>query len=202
MLDDSDLALEHLRWLTTRRQRVKEYDRALAERDRAQLNIIKAQIDQAEAQVALFAEQLRRARLVAPFDGVIVAGDLSQSVGASVERGQQLFEIAPLDSYRVILEVDERDISDVTIGQTGTVLLSSLIDTPLAFTVDNVTPVAEAREGRNYFRVEATLDDATGRLRPGMEGVGKTTIERRRLIWIWTHRLVEWVRIKSWAWWP
>ena len=207
VLDDSDLALEHLRWITTRRQRVKEYERALAERDRAQLNIIKAQIEQADAQVALFAEQLGRAQLVAPFDGVIVAGDLSQSVGASVERGQQLFEIAPLDSYRVILEVDETDIAALTVGQTGTVLLSSLIDTPLGFTVDNITPVAEASEGRNRFRVEARLDDvngrlARGRLRPGMEGVGKANIDRRRLIWIGTHRLVDWARIKVWAWWP
>jgi hypothetical protein len=42
---------------------------------------------------------------------VVVKGDLSQSLGAAVERGNVLFELAPLDSYRVIMKVDERDIT-------------------------------------------------------------------------------------------
>jgi hypothetical protein len=32
--------------------------------------------------------------------------------------------------------------------------------------------------------------------------VGKITIDRRKLIWIWTHELVDWLRLKLWAWWP
>ena len=33
---------------------------------------------------------------MAPIPGVIVSGDLSQAIGAPVERGQVLFELAPL----------------------------------------------------------------------------------------------------------
>src|SRR5690606_3824216 len=99
-LDDRDLSLERLRWSTTHRQRLAEYDRALAERERAEANIIKAQIDQAVAQIELLDEQLARTRIVAPFDGILVSGDLSQAVGSAVERGQELFKITPLESYR------------------------------------------------------------------------------------------------------
>lgn len=35
-----------------------------------------------------------------------------------------------------------------------------------------------------------------------MEGVGKITIDRRPLAWIWTHDAMEWVRLKLWAWLP
>ena len=201
-LNDKDLALERLRWSTTRRQRLTEFDRALAERDRADINIIKAQIDQAEAQIALLDEQLARVKLTAPFDGIVVAGDLSQSIGASVSRGEELFQVAPLDAYRVILQVDEGDVANIAAGQSGTILLSSIPNEPLAFTVERVTPVAEAREGRNYFRVEARLDQASERLRPGMEGVAKTSVEQRLLIWIWTRRLIDWTRLALWKWIP
>lgn len=201
-LDDKDLALERLRWSTTRRQRLTEFDRALAERDRADINIIKAQIDQAEAQIALLDEQLARVKLVAPFDGIVVAGDLSQSIGASVTRGEELFQIAPLDAYRVILEVDEGEVADIAAGQTGSLLLSSIPEEPLPFTVERVTPVAEAKEGRNFFRVEARLDGASERLRPGMEGIAKTQVEERLLIWIWTRKLIDWTRLSLWKWMP
>jgi hypothetical protein len=35
-----------------------------------------------------------------------------------------------------------------------------------------------------------------------MEGIGKITIDRRKLIWVWTHTAVDWVRMQIWRWWP
>jgi len=201
-LDDKDLALERLRWSMTRRQRQTEYSRALAARNRADTNIIRAQIEQADAQIQLLDEQITRTKLAAPFNGIVVSGDLSQSVGASVQRGEELFKIAPLESYRVILEVDESEITDLQVGQVGHLLVSSIPEEPLAYRIGKITPVTEAREGRNYFRVEADLLDANERLRPGMEGVAKTHVERRLLIWTWTYKLIDWLRLKLWAWWP
>jgi RND family efflux transporter MFP subunit len=201
-LDDRDLVLEHRGWVTVRRQRLREFDRALAEGGRADLNVIRAQISQAEAQIALLEERLSRTKLKAPFDGLIVSGDLSQSIGAAVERGEVLFEIAPLNAYRVILEVNETDVDEVAAGQAGTLVLSSFPEQPLSFLVERLTPVAEAKEGRNFFLVEGSLATPSVRLRPGMEGVGKINIDRRRLIWIWTHELVDFLRLLIWRWWP
>jgi hypothetical protein len=50
--------------------------------------------------------------------------------------------------------------------------------------------------------VEAHLENSSERLRPGMEGFGKISIDRRKLIWIWTHELIDWVRLKLWTWIP
>ena len=201
-LDDRDLSLERLRWSTTHRQHLAEYDRALAERQRAEANIIRTQIDQAAAQIELLDEQLTRTRVVAPFDGMIISGDLSQSVGATVERGQEFFKITPLDAYRVILEVDDGDIEHIQVGQTGTLRIASIPEDPLNFTVERITPVSEQSDGRNFFRVEARLHRITERIRPGMKGVAKTNIEERRLIRIWTEGLVDWIRLMLWKWLP
>jgi hypothetical protein len=133
---------------------------------------------------------------------VVVSGDLSQSLGAPVEMGDLLFEVTPLDSYRLMLEVDERDINQVELGQRGDLVLSAFPQTRTPFTVSKITPVSTSEEGRNYFQVEATLDEMSPRLRPGMEGFGKIEIDRRKLIWIWTHDMIDWIRLKVWSWWP
>jgi hypothetical protein len=75
-------------------------------------------------------------------------------------------------------------------------------DTLFPFTVSSITPVNLAKEGRNSFRVEAQLEHATERLRPGMEGVGKILIGERKLVWIWTHSLTDWLRLWAWTWLP
>ncbi len=201
-LDDKDLRLQAKRWSSQRSQLSGQYREALANHERAQAQMLKARIEQAEAQLALTDEQLRRTKLIAPFDGLIVVGDLSQQLGGSVQRGEVLFEVAPLDEYRIVLQVDERDIGDVIQGQRGNLVLSSLPDARLDFTISKVTPVSTASEGRNYFRVEARLDGPTDRLRPGMEGIGKINVEPRRLIWIWSHELVDWLRLWFWSWRP
>lgn len=202
-LDDRDLRVERVRLAAHGDQLARQYREAMAKRDRAQTRIISAQIDQAEAHLALIDEQLSRTDIVAPFDGVIVSGDLTQSLGAPLERGQVLFEVAPLDSYRVVAQVDERDIAGVRSGQHGALVLSSMPGESYPFVVEKITPVNTAKEGKNFFRVEARLDAHTAeRLRPGMEGVGKIYIDERRLIWIWTREMMNWLRLKLWTWMP
>ncbi|SEG48220.1 HlyD family efflux transporter periplasmic adaptor subunit [Marinobacterium lutimaris] len=201
-LDDRDLTLERLRLITAERQSQAEYDRALAEGNRAEANIIRAQIDQAQAQLSLIDEQLSRTRILAPFDGIVVSGDLSQSVGISLERGQELFQIAPLDSYRVVLEVDERDIQNIQPQQQGILRVSAMPETELPYQVERITPMAMQQEGRNFFRVEAQLSTENSDLRPGMEGVARTDIDRRLLIRIWGEKTLNWIQLALWRWLP
>jgi RND family efflux transporter MFP subunit len=201
-LDDRDLKLERLKWSSQKEQYAKQYNLAMAQHNAAQVKITAAQVAQADAELALIEDQLARAHVLAPIDGVVVSGDLSQSVGAPAERGQVLFEVAPLSAYRVVLQVDERDAAEVVVGQRGKLALSAFPTRPLPFTVQKITPVSAAREGRNYFRVEATMEHAPPQLRPGMEGVGKIEIGERRLIWIWTHGAVDWLRLIIWSWLP
>lgn len=201
-LNREELTLERLRWSTRRRQYLTEYDRALAEGERAEAKIHQAQAAQAEAQMALLDQQLARTELTAPFDGIVVEGDLSQEVGGAVERGEELFQVAPLDSYRVILEVGEGDIDSVEEGQSGTLVVASMPQQPLDYTIERITPISEQSEGRNFFRVEASLDETNARLRPGMEGVAKTEIEERLLVRNWTQNLVDWLRLAAWKWLP
>lgn len=200
-LDDRELLLEQQKWSSELEQGDRKYRDALSKQDRAQARILAAQVAAAEAQLSLVQDKLARASLLAPFDGVVVSGDLSQMLGSPVEQGKLLFEVAPLDAYRVVLKIDDRDMRDVAVGQPGTLMLSGIAGESQPLVVTNIA-TSEAAEGHNYFRVEAKLVNAPPRLRPGMEGVGKVEVGQRTLIWTWTHRLTDWLRLLLWEWSP
>jgi hypothetical protein len=197
-LDDRDLRLEQTRLTSEREQLLRKHRQALAKQERSTVVVIAAQINQVDAALSLIGEKLARATLVAPFDGVVVSGDLNELIGTPVELGKVLFQVAPLDAYRVILEVDERDIAHVALRQEGELTLSGIPNQYMELSVQQITPVSTIKEGRNYFRVEARLHRPPEGVRPGMEGVGKIVIGDRRLIWIWTHSAIDWLRLAAW----
>ena len=200
---DRDLKLERARWSSEREQASRRYQVAMAAADRSAMAVLAAQVNQAEAQLALAEEKLARATLIAPFDGIVVSGDLSQQIGTPVEQGKLLFEIAPLADYRVVLQVDDRDMARLATAQRGELVLASLPDLNLPITVTTITPVATQRDGRNVFRVEAQIEGGNpARLRPGMEGIGKVGVGQHSLLWIWTHGFTDWLRLTLWNWMP
>lgn len=201
-LEDKDLKLEEVRWESELEVAQRKEQEAMANGERVALRMASAQANQARAQLRLVQEKLSRVQVVAPLEGVVVRGDLSQKLGSPVEQGEVLFELAPLDAWRVILNVDERDIANVHEGKDGELVLTSLPGQAFPFRVKKVTPVSVAEEGRNYFRVEAELRQEAPKLRPGMEGVGKVAVAQRSLLWIWTHRLSDWIRLTLWQWAP
>ncbi|MFC3616291.1 efflux RND transporter periplasmic adaptor subunit [Lutimaribacter marinistellae] len=201
-LDDSDLRLEELRWRSEIDRLISQAREAQAQYDRAQVALLEAQLSQARAQLALAQAELERTRLIAPIDGVIVSGDLSQKLGAPVQLGEVLFEIAPPDRYRVDIYVDERDLPHVETGQPGRLSLAGQPSEGVPFATTRITPIAEIRETRNTFRVEGLLDTTPVGLRPGMEGVAKIEVGRELMVWVWSRRLIDWVRRTLWTWQP
>jgi biotin carboxyl carrier protein len=201
-LYDKDLELERVKWSSEKKKLEREYRQAMAEHDSAKVTILKSRLDQTIARLSLAEDNLARTRVTSPMTGIVIAGDLTQSLGAPVERGDTLFQVAPLDSYRVMLEVDERDVRQLSPGQSGRLALVGLPNQHLPFEVERITPIATTTEGRNFFTVEAQLELHPDLLRPGMKGIGKIDIGTRKLAWIWSHRLIEWFRLWTWTWTP
>lgn len=201
-LEDRDLKLEQQKWYSEREQYLRKLREAVANHEMSEVQILSAQVQQADAQHALVTDRINHVEITAPFDGVIISGDLSQLIGSPVELGKQLFEIAPLQAYRVILQVDEGEMRHVQLGQPGQLMISGIVGEPIPLHVSKVTPMATARDGRNFFRVEAGLDQVPAQLRPGMEGVGKISVGERRLWWVLTHTFTDWLRLTLWDWLP
>ena len=197
-LNDDALRLERRKIASQILQSQQEYDNALANANRALAAIANEKVDQANIQLRLIEQQITRTQLIAPTDGIIISDDISQSLGAPVKQGQILFEIAAAQGYLVQLFVDERDIAALEVGQTGHIKLTSLPADVFEFTLKTITPISEVRNGRNFFRVEASLESESPILRPGMTGPGKILAGRHLLGWIWFHDIWYWLRLKLW----
>jgi RND family efflux transporter MFP subunit len=197
---DEDLKLEMRKAQSEVAQLENSYGVALVKNDRAEIGMLQARLEEARAKLALVESQLDRVRLTAPFDGVVITGDLTQSLGAPVKKGEALLTLAPEHDYRVMLEVDERDIGELTLGQKGHLALTALPGDAMPFDVSRITPVATPGAGRNYFEVEAKLAGKRVDLRPGLQGVAKVDAGSRSMLWILTHRVYGWLRLALWSW--
>ena len=201
-LEDQDLKLEREKWQSEIAQLDKQYREAMSKDDAAQIVVAGSKLEQARSQLALAQLQLVRSALKAPFDGVLISGDLSQSIGMPVKRGQELMTVATDRTFRIVVEVDEQDIGALAVGQTAHVLFATLSEA-VPFTVSRISPVASAVEGRNVFEVEGRRnDDAAGSasdsLRPGLRGVAKIDIAASHLGLVWWHRARTWLRALVW----
>lgn len=198
-LSSQDLELERTRRESELRQHENGYRAALARNDRTQMVISQSRAAEAQALLTLAQTQLERSRLVAPFDGIVIKGDLTQNLGAPVQKGEVLMLLAPGDSFRLIVEVDEGDIGSVRPGQKGQLALASRPAEPLRFTTRRIVPVATAADGRNYFEVEGAPDAQQANLRPGLTGVAKIEVGSRSLAWLLFHRAADWLRLALWT---
>jgi RND family efflux transporter MFP subunit len=198
-LDDRDLQLEQTKWQAEAELADRRLREAMARGQPVDVRLTQAMAEQAHAELAVVESKLSRVVLTAPFDGVVVRGDLSQQLGAPVEQGKVLFEVAPLDAYRVVLKVDERDIVHLKNGEAGELVLAGLPGDRFQIKVNKVAPVAIPEDGHNTFRVEAEVHGAGDRVQPGMEGVGKVLVGEHSLLWLGFHRLIDWGRYTAWT---
>lgn len=201
-LDDRDLQSERRSLVAEEAELSKQHRQAVALLDHGEAKVVEAQLAQTRAGLALIEDKLARTELRAPLDGLVISGDWSRSLGVPVSRGELMFEIAPLDDYRVAIQVSDREIAGLAAGQQGELILTALPRQPVQLSVSDITTLAAEEPGEPAFRVEAEVADDAPELRPGMEGVAKVTVGERRRWWIWTHALTDWLRLQLWRWLP
>lgn len=168
-----------------------DYAKARVAQVQAQLRAAQANIDFARASLQAIAQQVEASRsdlaraedllgktvIRSPIDGVIVK--LNVEVGERAVPGIQsnpiatLMTIADLRVIEAELKVDETDIVNVVLGQTGRVLVDALPETALTGKVTEIgnSPIAGSgtgtQEGKD-FKVVLRLEDPPESIRPGM----------------------------------
>lgn len=183
----------------------------------AQAEIAALERDAAKEEANELKYKIEQATIKAPFDCIVLRGELSDRQDAPVQKGDVLFEIAQSDPEhptRIAVEgelhVPDRDIQEVKriYDQQREGLLKRDVDGEIAttsfpsdgfeFKIRRIVPMGEPKEGENAFNVYVEIENPPGWMFPGESGEARINIEKRRLAWIWTHRLVDWVKLKLW----
>ncbi|MFO8027184.1 MAG: efflux RND transporter periplasmic adaptor subunit [Opitutales bacterium] len=197
-LDDSDLKIQHAETQAEIRRHRAEAELAEAEGNLAELRVARAQLNQAEARLDFFQYQLERSEVKAPFDGVVVQGDLRERIGAPIEQGEVLLQVSQLEGLYLEIRLPERDIDLIEGYRTGQVVFASRPDLQFPITVEMISPAAQPDGEGNTFVLRARLMEDADWLRPGMSGVARLDAGDRTLAWRATHRIIDFIRMRFW----
>jgi len=198
-LDVRDLLLEEAGAAAEQTRLLGEVEKASAADKPAEMQIARAQAEQARVRLELIQLRRSQAEIVAPFDGVVVEGDLKKRIGAAVKQGDVLLRLARTDRMYVECSVNERDIRELRAGFAGEIAFASAPKHSRAVRITRIEPAAQVKEAGNIFAVRCGVDGtAESWWRPGMSGVAKLEIGRRTILWALTHRTVDFLRMQLW----
>lgn len=193
-----DLALQREQLLAERAVLKRRQDRARAEDKPVEVLLAAAEDDLARAKLGIVDRRIAQAVVRAPFDGVVVFGDIREMVGAVLARGDALFQVAPLDDFVLELEVPDASSADLRSDLAGFFATSARPGQTTRFTVVRVLTRSQLRGTRNVFVAQADITDGFDWLRPGMEGVAKIEIGSRPVWWILSHRVSDYLHLHFW----
>src|SRR2546422_57997 len=150
----------------------REAEKARATNGLAEMRVALALADQSQARLGLVRYRLAESTLKAPFDGVIVEGDLRERLAAPVKQGDALMKIARIENLYVEAEVNERDVHEILGKQRGEIAFVSQPKRKFPVRILMLEPAAFPRRDGNVFLVRCEFEKGVENWwRPGMSGL-------------------------------
>jgi multidrug efflux pump subunit AcrA (membrane-fusion protein) len=174
----------------------KRRDQALAAENMPETQLAALEIATLEVERDLLHYQRDHLTIRSPIDGLVLTGDLDESEGVPVQRGQRLFDIAPIRSFNVRLAVPASEVRHVAPGMEVRIRLEAETDFRKITTLETIEPVSSIHESKNVFLGTTTLRESGDALRPGMRGKARIVAGSKRLGWILFHRPLDWLRLR------
>lgn len=199
-LDTKELLLKESQETARKISFAHEVEKNRAKEAFADMQIAQSRFKETQTELDRIRYYLDQADLRAQFDGIVVEGDKRELIGAPVSQGDVLLKIARIDAMYAIIKISEKDIDQIVQGAKGRLMLLSRPNDVFDITIDKLVPMAEVdqREG-NVFVIRVAIDgEPRSWWRPGMSGVAKINAGERKIIWILTHRLTEFLRMYFW----
>ena len=156
-----------------------EWDQASNSHESSRVSVATAQEEVARSQAMLdgAADNVRKCRFAAPFDGVVSALNVEKGenvvTGTMNNPGTEILTVSDLSRMLVRADVDETDIVDMTIGQKAKITVDALPDTFFWGSVSEIGNTAKRSitstvEGQTNFEVKVVFDVDVPQVRPGM----------------------------------
>ncbi len=140
----------------------------------ADIAIAEAGVEQARIALLGAEENLAKATITAPFDGLITAVNITEG-----EMGSgALFQLMS-DDFQVVLGVDEIDVGDISMGQEATITLETWPDDEILGEVTAIAPSANSGSSVVSYDVTLTLDESALPILAGMTANAKLVTSSR-----------------------
>ena len=140
---------------------------------KSQLGVLAGRVEERRAEAESLREQMLRARVLAPQEGVVLMDDPVDWIGKPVSIGERIMRIASLNDIEVEAWVSMADAIVMEPGDPVKLYLSASPLAPVSASLRYMSHDAIQRpDGTLAYRVRATLDESTSH-RVGLKGTAK-----------------------------
>lgn len=199
LMDTSELELNKAELAATVQRYISEAQLARAEATPAQMHIAIAQAEETKAALQKVQFNLDMATVKAPEKGVVLEGDIRDRIGSPVTRGEALLKLSPLEGMYAELRLPESEATRVAAGSTGEAAFESRPEERFSIVVSGIEPLAVPEEKGNMLVIRTRFTgEPAAWWRPGMSGVVRIDCGKRPLLWIYTRRAIDYLRMRFW----
>jgi biotin carboxyl carrier protein len=178
---------------------LKKRDAALATRAAGNAGLADIEMQQAQRRIESIEDHLRRLEIRANAAGVVVQGDWHRNVGMPVTLGQNLFEVAELESMTAEVRLNATDLGQISVGDVVSVRSDASGVASFHGKISRIEPRATVIDNSAVFIADVVIRDPSLRLRPGMKASAQITAGWRTLGWLLFERPYRWIA-NQWIW--
>jgi len=199
-LNKTELRLQEADLLAQEQDNRREIQKAQAAHELAEMRIQKARLAQTIAKLKSVRYKLSIASIRCAADSaVIIEGDPQKRIGAPVNQGTELFQLASIENIYVEIDVSELEIKNIGLDSEGLLAIKSRPSLLHRFRTERISPTATVKDQENVFSVRGEFIHGTPPwFRPGMTGIAKIHAGKKTLWWILSHQAIDFLRIKLW----
>lgn len=131
--------------------------------------------------------------------GVVFGEELPRLTGQFFQKGAEICRVADTRQLLVRIQVPEREIGDVRAGHTVRLKARAFPDQTFYGTVTKIGGESETdASGQTIYRVEMTIENGEGMLRPGMTAFARIDFDRQMIGRILLHKIKQTLRPELW----
>jgi len=160
---------------------------------------MRAFIETLEQRLDLLQRRQARLELVTPRVGTVFGEELPRQVGQYFPKGAEICRVAETHQLLLRLQVPETEIGDVRVGDPVRLKARAFPDQLFRGVVSKIGGESEPDEHRRMtYRVELTIENRAGLLRPGMTAFARIDFDRQMIGRILLHKLKQALRPELW----
>ena len=155
----------------------------------ASFEIANSQLEQAKANLDSRKDELDKARIMSPQDGIVtrIYKEVGEMAVGGMFQADNLMIIADLSRMEVIIDVNENDVVSVSIGDTTEIEIDAFTDTLFYGVVSEIAHMSEvagmgSQQQVTNFQVKVRMLNVPKGTRPGMSATADIITEKKENI--------------------
>jgi len=153
------------------------------------IKLVEMETDEARINLDLAKEELNKAIIIAPFDGVVT--DIDMKTGERISAAAQVISVVDPTNIEMNGAIDEIDVSRVELGQEAIITLDALPGKDVKGKVTFMSRAGTVQSGVVSYKTIISMENPDEELRDGMSSTAEIIIERYDNVLLISNRAIR-----------